>query len=61
MESTSSMVGIDGDAPMRETAKEAALDAISSAWEKELPPETQDTKNPVKVSPAAVVSTTGTR
>lgn len=56
---TSSSVGIDADAPGRETATAEAAEAIFSA--RSAPNRSSMAKKkPRKVSPAAVVSTTGT-
>ena len=55
--STSSKVGTDGAAPGLDTAIADALDARSSASFGLLPLLMADTKKPVKVSPADVVST----
>ena len=55
---TSSIVGIEDDAPIRETVIDEALVAISKASLIFIPIATEAIKYPVKVSPAAVVSTT---
>ena len=55
---SSSYIGMDGEAPFRETATAAALAAISKAFFAVAPDVTACRKKPVKVSPAAVVSTT---
>lgn len=59
--STSSIVGIDGDAPFLVTAIAEAAEAILSASSAVFPNDTDEIKNPVKVSPAAVVSIALTR
>ena len=51
-------MGIEGDAPFLETAIADAAEAILKASAGVLPPITEEKKYPVKVSPAAVVSTT---
>ena len=54
---TSSIVGIEGDAPFLVTAIAEAADAVRSASSAVFPDATDEMKNPVNVSPAAVVST----
>ena len=54
---TSSIVGIEGAAPGRETAMAAAREARFRQDGASIPAAQQATKYPVKVSPAAVVST----
>ena len=54
---TCAAVGMDGDAPRLVTAMDAALEAYLSASSGDCPPRMPPMKNPVKVSPAAVVST----
>ena len=55
--STSSIVGIEGAAPTRVTAIEEAFAAVRSAVWMSAPSDSFRMKKPVKVSPAAVVST----
>ena len=57
---TSSYTGIEVDAPRRDTVIADAFDAISRADATSLPFITDARKYPVKVSPAAVVSTGST-
>ena len=57
---TSCIVGMEGAAPWRDTARDDATEAIRSASSGSCPEVTAVRKKPVKVSPAAVVSTTGT-
>ena len=54
---TSFRQGMEGTAPGRETAMEEALALIFSAWGMSMPSAKPARKKPVKVSPAAVVST----
>ena len=55
---TSSKVGMEEDAPFFETVIDDAIVAISRASLIDFPFATELIKKPVKVSPAAVVSTT---
>ena len=54
---TSSIVGIEGEAPFLVTAIAEAAEAMRSASSAVFPDDTDEMKNPVNVSPAAVVST----
>ena len=54
---TSARVGTEEEAPIRDTAMEDALEAIRRASATGFPLATLARKKPVKVSPAAVVST----
>ena len=56
---TSSAVGMETEAPLREMAIDDAFVAVLSAVAKSLPLATELRKYPVNVSPAAVVSTLG--
>ena len=51
---------MEEEAPARETAIAAALEAISNDAATFFPAKIEARKKPVKVSPAAVVSTVGT-
>lgn len=55
--STSLQVGMDALAPLLLTARAAAMEAILKASSTQSPLRILPMKNPVKVSPAAVVST----
>ena len=57
---TSRIVGMEEEAPERETAIAAALEAMSKDAAPSFPAVMDAMKKPVKVSPAAVVSTAGT-
>lgn len=55
--STSAMVGMEGAAPGRDTARAEAREAFSRQRGMSSPLAREARKKPVKVSPAAVVST----